>query len=144
MERLKNEQIDTLGTLQIEPPVLAQFANAANLQMLQITNPVQIVDNFNNHLVSVAEKTRAVLNYSHKHFSEYMENNSSKSFFLSPTNKNEISSIISSLNQNKSVNRNNIPTMILKLLEDEISSHFSDIYNIYFLYGCIPISLKNC
>ena len=112
--------------------------------MLQITNPVQIVDNFNNHLVSVAEKTRAVLNYSHKHFSEYMENNSSKSFFLSPTNKNEISSIISSLNQNKSVNRNNIPTMILKLHEDEISSHFSDIYNIYFLYGCIPISLENC
>ena len=96
-----------------------------------VTNPVEIANIFNKHFVSVAEKTRANVNYSHKHFSEYMENNSSNSFFLSPTNKNEISSIISSLNPNKSVGPNSIPTKILKLLKDEISSHLSDIYNIF-------------
>ena len=71
-----------------------------------------------------------------------MENNSSKSFFLSPTNKNEISSIISSLNPNKSVGPNSIPTKILKLLKYEISSHLSDIYNILFSMGVFPSVLK--
>ena len=51
-----------------------------------VTNPVEIANIFNKHFVSVAEKTRVNVNYSHKHFSEYKENNSSNSFFLSPTN----------------------------------------------------------
>ena len=46
-----------------------------------VTNPVEIVNIFNNHLTSVAEKARANANYSHKHFNEYMENKFSKSFF---------------------------------------------------------------
>ena len=50
-----------------------------------VTNPVEIANIFNKHFVSVAEKTRAYVNYSHKHFSEYIEINSSNSFFLSPT-----------------------------------------------------------
>ena len=74
-----------------------------------VTNPVEIAEIFNKHFVSVAEKTRANANYSHKHFSEYLENNSSNSFFLSPTNKKEISSIISCFNPNKSVGPNSIP-----------------------------------
>ena len=92
--------------------------------------------------VSAAEKTRANVNYSHKHFSKYMENNSSNSFFLSPTNKNEISSIISCLNPNKFVGPKSIPTKILKLLKDEISSHLFDIYNISFSMGIFPSVLK--
>ena len=44
----------------------------------------------------VTAKARANINYSHKHFSEYMENKSFKSFFLYTTNKNEFSVIISS------------------------------------------------
>ena len=63
-----------------------------------VINPVEVANIFNKHLVSIAEKTRASVIYSRKHFSEYMKNNSSNSFFLSPTSKNEISSIISSLN----------------------------------------------
>ena len=63
-------------------------------------------------------------------------------FFLSLTNKNKISSIISSLNPNKSVGPNSIPTKILKLLKDEISSHLSDIYNISFSMGIFPSILK--
>ena len=47
-----------------------------------VTNPAEIANIFNSHLVSVAEKTRANINYSHKHFSEYMENSSSNSFFF--------------------------------------------------------------
>ena len=103
-----------------------------------VTNQVEITNIFNKHFVSVAEKTSANVNYSHKHFSKYMENNSSNSFFLSPTNKNEISSIISCLNPNKFVGPKSAPTKILKLLKDEISSHLFDIYNISFSMGIFP------
>ena len=71
-----------------------------------------------------------------------MENNSSKSFFLSPTNINEILSIIYSLNPNKAVGPNSIQTNILKLLKDEISSHLSDIYNNSFPMCVFPSVLK--
>ena len=107
-----------------------------------VTNPVEIANIFNNHFASVAEKTRANVNYSHKHFSEYMENNSSNSFFLSPTNKNEILNTISSLNPDKYVGPNGIPAEILKLFKDEISSHLSDIYNISFSMGVFPSVMK--
>ena len=72
------------------------------------------------------------MNYLHQHFSKYMKKKYVKSFFLSPTNKNEISRIIFSFNPNKSTSPNGIPTKILKLLKEEISSDLSDIYNISF------------
>ena len=107
-----------------------------------VTNPVEIANIFNKHFVSVTEETRANVNYSYKHFSDYMENNCLNSFFLSPTNKIEISSINSSLNPNKSVGPNIICTKILKLLKDETSSHLADIYNLFF-YGYISIRPEN-
>ena len=72
------------------------------------------------------------MNYLRQHFSEYMKKKYFKSFFLSPTNKNEISSIIFSFNPNKSTSPNSIPTKILKLLKEKIFSDLSDIYNISF------------
>ena len=90
-----------------------------------------------NSYTSVAEKTKVNVNYSSKHFSEYMENNSLKSLFLSPTNKNEIWSIISGFNPNKALGPNNIPKKIPKVpIKDGISSNLSDIYN-HFFYGCM-------
>ena len=69
--------------------------------------------------------------------------NSWNSLFLSPTNKNKISSIISSsFSPNKSVGPNRIPTKVLKLLKDEISSYLFDIYNISFSISAFPSVLK--
>ena len=61
---------------------------------------------------------------------------------LYPTSKNEMSRIISSLNPNKSVGPSSMPTKILKLLKDEISSHLSDIYIISFSMGILPSVLN--
>ena len=46
------------------------------------------------------------------------------------------------MNPNKSVGPNSIPTKILKLLKDKISSHLSDIYNISFSIGIFLSVLK--
>ena len=63
-------------------------------------------------------------------------------FFVSPTDKTEIEDVISSFDSNKSVGPNSIPTKILKLLKDYISSQLSEIFNISFSSGIFPSILK--
>ena len=66
-----------------------------------ITNPYDIANTFNNYFASKAETTKKSIKYSHKHFSDYLSNESSSAIFLQPTGKEEIANTISSLNSNK-------------------------------------------
>ena len=63
-----------------------------------VTNPYDIANTFNNYFASIAETTKRSMKYSHKHFSDYLSNESSSKIFLQPTDKKEIPNIISSLN----------------------------------------------
>ena len=63
-------------------------------------------------------------------------------FFVSPTHKTEIENVISSLDSNKSVGPNSIPTKVLKLLKNDISTQLSEIFNISFSSGVFPSILK--
>ena len=66
-----------------------------------ITNPCDIANTFNNYFASIAETTKKSIQYSHKHFLDYLANENGNTIFLRPTNKEEIANIISSLNSNK-------------------------------------------
>ena len=46
------------------------------------------------------------------------------------------------MNSNKSVGPNSIPTRILKLLKNDISTQLADIFNISFSTGVFPTILK--
>ena len=48
-------------------------------------------------------KTKGNIDYSHRHYSDYPSDKFKNSFFIHPTNKNDIADIISSLDTNKSV-----------------------------------------
>ena len=61
---------------------------------------------------------------------------------MTPTDKNEISLIISSLDSHKSSGPNSIPVKILKLLKNDISQQLSDIFNMSFSTGQFPSVLK--
>ena len=100
--------------------------------------PIEIANIFNNFFTFIAAKTKESIKYSHKHFSNFLKNRSDDSFFLSPTDKYEIINIISSLDPNKSTGPNSIPTKILKLLKNDISTQLSDIFNVSFLTGVFP------
>ena len=63
-----------------------------------ITNPYDIANIFNNYFASIAETTKKSIKYSHKHFSDYLSNESDSTIFLQPTDKEEIANIISSFN----------------------------------------------
>ena len=61
---------------------------------------------------------------------------------MTPTDKNEISLTISSLDSHKSSGPNSIPVKILKLLKNDISQQLSDIFNMSFSTGQFPSVLK--
>ena len=87
-----------------------------------ITNRHGIVNAFiNNYFPSITETTKKSIKYSPKHFSDYLSSESITTLFLQPTDKEEIVSIISSLNSNKASGPNSILYRILFLLKNEIS-----------------------
>ena len=73
----------------------SDFAKCLSSNVSTFTNQLQISNIFNNYFASIAEKTKISINYSHKHFSDFLKDNNQNSFFLSPTNKYETQNIIS-------------------------------------------------
>ena len=55
-----------------------------------ITNPCDIANTFNNYFASIAETTKRSIRYSHKHFSDYLSNESSSTIYLQSTDKEEV------------------------------------------------------
>ena len=47
-----------------------------------ITNPFDIENIFNNYFASIAETMKKSIKYSHKHFSDYLSNETSSTIFL--------------------------------------------------------------
>ena len=73
-----------------------------------ITNLYDIANICNNYFSSVADTAKENIKYSHKHFSDYLNNQCKSSIFIQPTNSEEIATIISNFNMNKSSGRNSI------------------------------------
>ena len=82
------------------------------------------------------------ISFSHKHFSNFLRNRSNISFFVRPTDKIEIKNVMSSLDSDKSVGPNSIPSKKLKLLKNYISSRLSEIFNVSFSSGVFCSILK--
>ena len=98
-----------------------------------MTNHYDIANSFNNYFASITVTTRKNMKYSHKHFLDYLSNESSCTVFLQPTDKEEIANIISSLNSNKACG----PTSyrILFLLKKEILKQLAALFNLSFITG---------
>ena len=107
-----------------------------------ITSPYDIANTFNNYFASVAETTKGSIKYSHKHFSDYLSNESSSTTFLQPTDKEEVANIMSCLHSNKASGLNSIPYKILFLLKNKISNQLADLFNLSFKTGVFPSVLK--
>ena len=88
------------------------------------TSPYDIANTFNNYFASIAETTKKSIKYTHKHFSDYLSNESDSTIFLQPTDKEEIANIISSLNSSKASGPNSIPCRILFFLKMKFQSNW--------------------
>ena len=95
---------------------------------------------FNNYFASIAETTKKT-KYSHKHFVDYLSNESSSRYTISTTYwlKKKYLANISSLNSNKASGPNSVPYQnILFLLKNEISKQLVDLFNLSFMTGVSP------
>ena len=105
--------------------------------------PTQEIANvFNNYFASVADTANLNINYSNKHFSEYLKYQCNNSVFIQPTDREEIANIISSLNINKTCGPFSIPNKILILLKHDISKQFADLFNLSFSSDSFPSIIK--
>ena len=78
----------------------SSFSNSPILLIYRkdiIDNPGRIANIFYNYFSTIGEKTEAKIKYSHKNYTDYLTNENHDSFSLSPTNKEEIKIILSSL-----------------------------------------------
>ena len=97
---------------------------------------------FKNSCAPVANTTKQNINYSHKHFPEYLKHQCNNSLFIQPTDCEEIADIISSLNINKANGPFSISNKILILLKHDISKQLADLFNLSFSSGSFPSVLK--
>ena len=107
------------------------------------TNPIIILDSFNNYFGSIAEITKNEIPKTETVFSSFLGDNVESSFFMSPTTENEISAIIRLFDHKKAVGPCSIPTQVLKIISPIISTHLSDIINISLNKGIFPSCLKS-
>ena len=110
----------SLKTVASRVPTVLSLHNGNTL-----TNPYDIANTFNNYFLSIAETTKNNIKYLHEH----LKNECDSTMFLQLTSKEEIASIISSLNSKGSV-PNSIPCRIIFLLEDEVSKQSAETYNL--------------
>ena len=97
----------------------------------------------NLKVLEVAETSSRRLNwYVNKKYTDYLTNEIPDSFFLSPTNKEEIKFILSSLDISKSTGPYSIPKKVLNMLKNEISQQLADLFNLSFTTGTFPTLIK--
>ena len=101
--------------------ITATVAHSIEFNNKTITDPKAVINVFNNYFTSIAKKTNSNIKFSPKHYTDYLSYTNTNTFFLTPTDKNEISFIISSLDSHKSSGPNSIPVKILKLLKNGTS-----------------------
>ena len=107
-----------------------------------ITNHCDTANTFNNYFASTTETIKRSMKHAHKHFSDYLSNESSTTIFLQPTDEEEIANIISSFNSNKASGPNSIPYRILFLVKNEILKQLADLLNLSFMTGVLSSVLK--
>ena len=70
----------SLKTVASSIPTVLSFDNGDT-----ITNPYDIANTFNNYFASITETTKKSKKYTHKHFSDYLSNESDSIYNISAT-----------------------------------------------------------
>ena len=107
-----------------------------------INDPNVIANKFNSYFTSISTNIQSKIHSSHTNFYKYLKEPNAHSFFLSPTDSLEISTLISKMNNRKSSGPNSLPTFILKQINKEVSVVLSKLFNLSFANGVFPDILK--
>ena len=101
-----------------------------------------VANSFNQYFTTVAHQLIEKMKPSTKDFKDFLVNSNLNSFFLGPVTSEEVNDIIATLDESKSNDSYNVPTMLIKLARHTISEPFSTIANSSFIEGIFPDKLK--
>lgn len=105
------------------------------------TNPLKIGNVINEYYSTIAQKLVDKIK-TDKTFEEFLDKPNENSFFMAPTNKNEIEKIINSLDSNKASDIYGLSVNVLKILSPHISQKLGDIFNESLNTGIFPDQMK--
>ena len=100
-----------------------------------LTEPVEIANNFNNYFSTVAENLVKKIPRSNTNPSSFLGPNLSNSFYLYPTTPQKIQKIISSLQTKSSAGTDEIPAFLLKSLPINVILILTNIFNLSLSTG---------
>ena len=105
--------------------------------------PKDISNSFNNFFCTVGEKISKTIPTTQTSFDPTsLIQSPPKSLFLNPVSTQEISTLIKSMDQNKSVPSQNIPTKFIKMAEKIVNPHLRKIFNFCLSTGQFPSEFK--
>ena len=107
-----------------------------------VTEPLNIADSFNKFFTTISGKIKSKIRPSATKFNDYLKAPCDESFFLAPATPKEVCDIITSMKISKSVGPYSIPTRILQLSKDILSTPLCEIINLSFSSGVLPEKLK--
>ena len=119
--------------------------NCLKVDDQQATDPFVISNYFNKFFTTIAKKIESKIVQTDKKYSDFLDNPLEKTFFLTPTEPNEVQSLIKTLNLKKATGPNSIPTKLLKVFDKTISVPLANLINLSFEKGIfVNIISKNC
>ena len=83
MNNIKNTRKGIKSIITIKKTYF-DFPKSLSSDVSTFTNQVEISNIFNNYFASIAEKTKVSINYSHKHFSDILNDKNQNFFFSKP------------------------------------------------------------
>ena len=101
-----------------------------------------LANNFNNYFSSIAKKLQDNIHDSGKNYQSFLKNKNANSFFINPTDPQEIISITNNINIAKAPGPHSIPSNILHLIKLIIAEPLSKIVNLSFNKGIYHENLK--
>ena len=120
----------------------SSLPTAITIKGKTIVHPTEIANSFNDYFTNVAVNIQSSIKFANRNFCDFLSDINVSSFFISPTDKFEVSNIISSLNPLKTIGPNSIPTKVLKMLNKDISDQLTSLFNVSFSTGVFPSLLK--
>ena len=109
---------------------------------MTVNCPKEIAEKSNNHIISRAKDIKKKLIKPNCDFSKFLKNPNKASFFITPTNKEEVASITKTLKNNKFARPSSIPTKFLKLFQNLLSEPIALLANLSFSIDIFPTNLK--
>ena len=107
----------------------------------KIENDQDIANSFNKYFSSIGSNLAKHLPKGNE-YQSYMTNQLPNNMFLTPITEHELSVEINKLPQNKAPGIDNIPSGIIKLTTDFITTPLTHIFNTSFDSATVPDSLK--